>query len=210
MSVATSALQQLVDSLAEAIDGEPVRVENAAYAGPEAPSDSAVTLRPVALNRLGRSLRDGPILDLELVVRVAARGPRALDLVEQAMLALEPDSRYTLDEPQDAEGLGFLIRARVGVRLEEPVGPPVQEPLRIDLRPVRSLVGVVVDAEGRGVPQARVATAVGGPPRISDEHGRFRILGSPGPRQQFQVEVAGMQRSVDCATDASPVVIRWE
>lgn len=212
MSAARTALLGLVAALSEAAEPAPVALEDGP--APATPSRSGVSLRPVALSRLGRSTRDGVLLDLELLARVAVSGPDALETTERLLLGLERDSRYVVEPVPPASAapwaLGFDVRVRVPVRLEQPTGPPVREPLRVDLRPARSIEGAVRDADGAGVPDAVVRAGVGGRPVVADAEGRFRILVADAPSQEFVVEVRGTTRTVEAATQHAPVVIRWE
>lgn len=204
MSAARGALDMLLGALAEA-------VEPSAVGGPE--DDTDVRVGAVSLTRLGRSGRDGPVLDLELRARVLATGPDALEDTERMLVALERDSRFTVEPcPVGREGgsLGFDVRIRVPVRLDEPVAPLVNAPLRLDVRPARLLAGVVLDADGAGLPDAVVRAGTGGQAVVADSEGRFRVLGTDAGSQQFVVEVRGSTRLVEAATDTVPVVIRWK
>lgn len=205
MGAAQTALLALAGALAGAAEPQSVSVLTDPLAAPS----GAVDVRPSALTRLGRSQRDGPILDLELLARVVATGPDAVETTERMLIALEREGRYAV-EPLPEPGLGFQVRVRVAVRLDEAVGPPVLEPLRLDVRPARVLVGIVLDAAGHGVPDAVVRAEPGGPSAASDPEGRFRVLAWEAPTQRFVVEVDGATRTVDAATDTAPVVIRWE
>jgi hypothetical protein len=213
MSAARTALLGLVSALAAAVDPETVAVDDD---GTQAGKEPAVLVRADSLTRVGRSRRDGALLDLELVSTVRSRGPRALELTEQMLTALERESRYTAEPvpapapPASAGGLGFQVRMLVPVRLDEPAAPRVTKPIGLDLRLVRSLAGVVVDSAGQGVSSAQVSAAVGGGPSTTDPDGRFRLLVADAPKQTFVVEVRGATRTLDVATDSAPVVIRWE
>ena len=217
MSAARDALLALTDVLTSAAAPYGAASGRDHELDPAARSTLSVT--PVALDRLGRSARDGPVLDLELGVRVLVGGPEALELTEALLTALERDARYTVEalrpgsdgllRPED--GLGFCVRVRVPVRVEEPVGPPVRHPLRVELRPARSIAGTVVDADGAGVPGAVVRARGGGRPVIADADGRFRAMAvQGGADQEFVVQVQGTTRVVQAAAVTTPVVIRWD
>jgi hypothetical protein len=211
MSAARTALLGLVDALAAAVEPTRVEVAEEANGGREAePESPRVTIRPTSLSRTGRSRRDGAVLDLELSTAVAAEGSAALELTERMLTALELDSRYTVEPEPEPKRLGFRVRMPVAVRLDEPVRWRVTEPLRLDVRVARSLAGIVLDADGQGVPEARVSAALGGAPVVTDAQGRFRLLVADAPRQDLLVEVQGATRTIDAATDTAPVVIRWE
>lgn len=221
MSAARTALLGLVSALAAAvdprtvtIDDEPHRLVTPEPTDRDADPTPAVRVRASSLTRVGRSRRDGAVLDLELVATVGSAGPEALELTELMLTALEREARYTVESvaehPEAWPGLGFRVRMPVGVRLEEPVGPRVREPMRLDVQIARSLPGVVLDAEGQGVPDADVRAALGGGPSRTDSDGRFRVLVADAPRQELVVEVRGATRTIEAATDTAPVVIRWE
>lgn len=101
-------------------------------------ADPAVTIRVVSLDRVGRSRRGGSILDLNLTAAVFTTGPHFLDATEQMLRTIEVDARFSAAPlswtPAPSAGLGFLVSARVCVRLDERVGPEVSRPLRVDIR----------------------------------------------------------------------------
>jgi hypothetical protein len=212
MSAARTALLSLVSALSEAAEPAPVALEDGP--DPVTPPRPGVSLRPVALSRLGRSTRDGVLLDLELLARVAVSGPDALETTERLLVGLERDSKYVVEPlppvPAGPAALGFDVRVRVPVRLEQPSGPPVREPMHVDLRPARQVAGQVLDADGGGIADALVRAGIGGRPVATDAEGRFRILVAEAPVQEFVIEVRGATRTVDARTQQSPVVIRWE
>lgn len=207
MSAARTALLGLVGALAEAVEPVPVALDDD---GAAAPGESGVRVRPRSLSRIGRSRRDGSVLDLELVAAVGALGPEALELTELMLTALERQSRYTVEPLEAGDALAFQVRVPVAVRLEEPVRWRVREPMLLDVRLARSLTGVVLGGDGGALPDALVSASIGGPPAHTDAQGRFRVLVADAPRQSFLVEVRGATRTVDAATDTAPVVIRWE
>jgi hypothetical protein len=214
MGAARTALLGLVGALAAAVDPETVAIDD--DAGPPPEGGPAVRVHPTSLARVGRSRRDGAVLDLELVAAVRSDGPEALELTEQMLTALERESRYTAEpvslptQASSRSGMVFQVRMPVPVRLDEPVPPRVTEPIRLDVRLVRSLSGVLIDSAGHGVADAQVSASVGSGPSVTDPDGRFRLLVADAPRQTLVVEVRGATRTVDAATDTAPVVIRWE
>ncbi len=216
MSAARTALLGLVGALTDAAAPAPVVLASGPLEpGPTPPAETAVRVWPVALSRIGRSNRDGVVLDLELHARVAVGGSEALETTEHLLVGLERDSRYAVEPlppvPPDASAaLGFDVKVRVPVRLEQPSGPPVREPMQVDLRPARHVAGQVLDADGGGISDALVRAGVGGRPVVTDAEGRFRILVAEAPVQEFVIEVRGATRTVDASTHQSPVVIRWE
>lgn len=226
MSASRAALQGLTEALAAASGPVPVLVEQdgaaVTSAGPDgtpsaapegaAADDPSVRLAVLGLTRLGRSTRDGPVLDLALLVRVLVAGPSALETTEALLTALERDAHHVVEPlgPQDGGRLGFRVTVRVPVRMEQPVGPPVRHPLQVDVVPARLIAGTVVDAAGTGVAGAVVRARAGGRPVTADPDGRFRALGADAPEQDFVVEVQGATKVVQAATRAAPVIIRWE
>ncbi len=214
MSAARTALLALVGALADAVDPETVAIDDDESPPPD--GGPAVRVRPTSLARVGRSRRDGAVLDLELVAAVRSGGPKALELVEQMLTALERESRYTAEpvllpvEAPSRGGMAFQVRMPVPVRLDEPEPPRVTEPMRLDVRLVRSMSGALIDSAGHGVADARVSASVGSGPSVTDPDGRFRLLVADAPRQTFVVEVRGATRTVEAATATAPVVIRWE
>lgn len=220
MSAAQAALVGLAAALATAAEPAAVSLDVEGAPPPEpmpAPDGAptpAIRLRPVSLTRLGRSTRDGALLDLELLTLVTVAGAGGLDAAERLIVGLERDSRYAV-EPAPREDappgtLAFGVRVRVPVRIPEVSGPPVLEPLRLDLRTARLLEGVVRDAQGRPVPDAVVRAVVGGRPVVADAEGRFRLLAGDEDVTDVDVEVRGETRTVQATTSTAPVVIRWE
>lgn len=212
MSAARTALLALVDALAAAVEPVPVTIEDESQH--PTTGEPGVRVRVASLTRVGRSRRDGAVLDLELLATVGSTGPRALELTEQMLTALEREPRYAVEaaqqSPIDALGLGILVRVPVAVRLEEPVRWRVTEPMHLDVQVARSVAGVLVDTGGRGVPDALVAAAVGGAGASTDSGGRFRLLVADAERQDLVVEVRGATRTFDADTSTAPVVLRWE
>lgn len=218
MSAAQAALVGLAAALATAAETAAVSLDVEGAPQPTPAPDGAPTpairLRPVSLTRLGRSTRDGALLDLELLTLVTVAGAGGLDAAERLIVGLERDSRYAV-EPAPREDappgtLAFGVRVRVPVRIPEVSGPPVLEPLRLDLRTARLLEGVVRDAQGRPVPDAVVRAVVGGRPVVADAEGRFRLLAGDEDVTDVDVEVRGETRTVQATTSTAPVVIRWE
>src|SRR5688572_11118266 len=130
MGVVRASLTELVKLLNDAITPDEIMLDDGSRDEPEEPPGSPVSLKPTALTRVGRSRRDGPVLDLELTVTVECRGPRQLDNLEKLLLAVERHSQYTT-APAEAvpAGLGFLVRIPVSLRVDEQSGPPVLQPM---------------------------------------------------------------------------------
>lgn len=220
MGIVRSSLTELLGVLSDAVSPARVRFSDGAEAPEDAEPDAAVTVHPVALNRVGRSRRAGAVLDLELKVAVECHGPKQLDNMEQLLLALEHNSQYSIVSKGEFEageyaasvrrGLGFLVRIPVALRFEEPSGPPVLEPLIASMDVARRIHGRLVDVHNKGIPDAYIhahssATAV-----VSDATGHFEVLASADEIQHFAVAVHGTEREVSASTSSLPVIIRWE
>jgi hypothetical protein len=206
MSAARTALSGLLDALAAAV--RPAQVDLHDDAVP--PGTAGVTVRPVSLDRVGRSRRDGPLLDLQLTVEVTSTGPQSLEWTEQMLTAVEQHERYSAGPLGTPGQLGFTVRVPVPVRLGEPTGPLVREPLRVETQVAWPVSGIVVDGHGRGVSGATVRSAFTGTTAACDAQGRFRLLAGGEPAQDFVVEVRGRTRSITASADELPVLIRWD
>lgn len=228
MGTVRSSLTELIGILRSAVEPDQLRLDDGSAETEDDPPDVPVTVRTTSLSRVGRSRRDGPVLDLELTVAVECRGPRQLDNIEKLLLAVERDSKYTtftaggattgalgtndvhVRNPAQKSLLGFLVRVPVSVRLDEPSGPPVLEPLITRTVIARRISGQLLDTRNQGIPNARIhahssATAV-----VSDAAGRFEVLASADELQHFAVAVHGTEREVTATTSTLPVTIRWE
>jgi hypothetical protein len=213
MGVVRTSLAELVGMLNDAIKPDEITLDDGSRDDPEEPPDAPVTLRPTALARVGRSRRDGPVLDLELTARVECRGPRQLDNLEKLLLAVERHSQYTT-APEAAQAattsLGFLVRIPVSVRVDEPSGPPVLEPLIAHTVLGRTISGRLLDSQNHGIPNARIRAHSSANAVVSDDSGRFEVLASADELQHFAVAVRGTERQVTATTSTLPVTIRWE
>ena len=133
VSTVRSSLNALVALLTDVVSPDEVAVEGDAGE----PHSAPVFVRPLSVDRVGRSRREGPVLDLELKVAVICTGPRSIENVEQLIRAVEINSNYSvgpLDRscgPADEAWLGLLMVVPVSLRLDEPQGPPVREPLEV-------------------------------------------------------------------------------
>ncbi len=220
VGVVRSSLTELLGILSDAVSPVRVRFDD----GSEPPtgqfSDAPVTVHAVAMNRVGRSRREGPLLDLELKVAVECHGPTQLDNMEKLLVAIEQNTQYSVvssgefqPDEYDAgirQGLGFLVRVPVGISLDEPSGPPVAEPLLAATTLARLIHGRLVDVHNKGIPEAYIrphssATAV-----VSDPTGHFEVLVPADDLQHFVVAVRGTEREVSANTSSLPVIIRWE
>lgn len=133
MNSVRSSLEMLTRAIRDAAHPLDVEVREGGTVTAGAP----VLVIPMSVDRLGRSRRDGPILDLQLTVAVVCTGSTSIDVVEDLLTALEQHSCYSIGslnwpvEPPCAPGLGFRVSVPVAVRLLEPHGPPVREPLTV-------------------------------------------------------------------------------
>jgi len=96
-----------------------------------------IVVRPLSVERVGRSRREGPVLDLRLTASVHCVGPRGLDAIESIFRALESSGSYSIGtlandvSAGNNGGLGFVTSMPVSLRLDEPTGPPVLTPLEV-------------------------------------------------------------------------------
>ncbi len=133
MNSVRSSLEMIVKVVKDAAHPLEVGVRT----GGAVQDDAEVSVIPVSVERVGRSRRDGPILDLQLTVAVLCTGPTNIDIVEDLFAAVEMHSSYSIGPldwpvaPPGAAGLGFRVSVPVPVRLTEPHGPPVKEPLTV-------------------------------------------------------------------------------
>jgi hypothetical protein len=211
MGVVRASLTELVGLLNDAITPDEITLDDGSRDEREEPSGVPVSLKPTALTRVGRSRRDGPVLDLELTVRVECRGPRQLDNLEKLLLAVERHSQYTT-APAEAgpAGLGFLVRIPVSLRVDEQSGPPVLEPMITNTVIGRTISGRLLDSHNNGIPHARIRAHSSANAVVSDDSGGFEVLASADELQHFAVLVRGTERQVTAATSTLPVTIRWE
>ncbi|WP_051973396.1 hypothetical protein [Cryobacterium sp. MLB-32] len=212
MSVVRSSLSDLVAVLADAVVPDSVGVQHGGQPETEAAPTDPVLVRVVALDRIGRSRRDGPVLDLELSAAVACTGEHTLDNLERMMVALENLSRYSVapltPELRATGAVGFLVRVPVNLRLTEPGGPPILEPLQVTTVIGRQLRGVVVGSDGHGLAGASIRARASAVAVASDRAGRFTLLSTSDPVQDFTVEYRGTTRLVTAAVDPA-LVITW-
>ncbi|TFD75738.1 hypothetical protein [Cryobacterium psychrophilum] len=207
MSVVRSTLSSLVSVLADAVAPDSVAVSD----GGDVPTDPVI-VRVVSLDRVGRSRRDGPVLDLELAVAVLCTGPRSLENVEQMLAAVEGSSRYAVVPLQPSEsgmnGLGFRVRVPVPLRMSEPQGPPVLEPLQVTTVIGRTLRGIVVGPDGHGLAGASIRSRASALAVVSDGSGGFSLLSTPDPVQDFIVEYHGQSLAVTAPIDPT-LTLAW-
>ena len=220
VGVVRSSLTELLGILSDAVSPVRVRFDD----GSEPPTgqsiDAPVTVHAVAMNRVGRSRREGPLLDLELKVAVECHGPTQLDNMEKLLVAIEQNTEYSVvssgefqPDEYDAgirQGLGFLVRVPIGISLDEPSDPPVAEPLLAAAAVARLIHGRLVDVHNKGIPEAYIRPHSSGTAVVSDPTGHFEVLASADDLQHFVVAVRGTEREVSANTSSLPVIIRWE
>lgn len=214
-----SSLSDLLGVLFGAVAPQRVRFDDGSPTAGVPPPDAPVTVRAISLSRVGRSRREGPVLDLELRVAVECHGPEQLDTMEQLLLAVELHSQYSVVSAGEfapheysaaiRQGLGFVVRIPVSLGFEEPSDPPAQESPLAKARAARRIHGRLVDGHNKGIPDAYIhahssATAV-----ISDATGHFEVLASADELQHFAVAVDGTEREVSASASSLPVIIRW-
>lgn len=140
--------------------------------------EAPVLLRPAGLARAGRSRRNGSLLDLELTVAVTVTAAEPLPLLEALLVAAETYPHVAIGPlPPGADGLGFSIVLPVAVPLAEPDVPAVAEVV-VELHPLTTLTGAVVDAAGRGVPGAEVRSSTTAQRVRTGSAGDFHLIGT--------------------------------
>lgn len=213
-----SSLSDLLGVLSDAVAPQHVRFDDGSPTAVVPPPDAPVTVRAVSLNRVGRSRREGPVLDLELRVAVECHGPEQLDNMEQLLMAVELHSQYSVVSngefrPEEysgtlQQGLGFLVRVPVSLRFEEPSDLPAQ-PVTDPQGAGRRIRGRLVDGHNKGIPDAYIHAHSSATAAVSDATGHFEVLASPDELQHFAVAVNGTEREVSASTKKLPVIIRW-
>ncbi len=179
MSATQRALDGLVKAFSDAVDGATVAV---VQPGDEPPAQRPdVLLTPLSLTRIGRSRREGSLLDLQLSVAVEASGDDVLDLAERLMLAAETAPHAHLDPlPADRPGFGFVIAVGVSVDVTEPTGPPVKV-VEVEVQPLVGITGVVVDPDGVPLASVEVRSSLTRQQTTTDVTGRFALTGLARP-----------------------------
>lgn len=220
MGIVRSALTELLGILSNAVSPEPVRFDDGSQSDDNSSPDAPVTVRAVAVNRVGRSRRADAVLDLELKVAVECHGLKQLDVMEQLLMALEHNSQYSIVSKGEFEpgeyqasirrGMGFLVRVPVALRFDEPAGPPVLEPLVATTNVPRRIHGRLVDVHNKGIPNAYIRAHSSATAVLSDATGHFEVLASDDEIQHFAVAVRGTEREVSASTGSLPVILRWE
>lgn len=208
MSALRTSLSQFVEVLADAVTPDSVGL----WDGGEAPADPVI-VRVVSVGRLGRSRRDGPVLDLELVASVSCTGPHSIENIERLLVTVEGTPQYVvtpLERPTPVDPLGFLVRVPVALRIPEPEAPLVREPAVITAVVGRELTGRLLGKDERGLVGAHIRSHASGQQAESDGNGRFRLLSTPDDVQEFTVEYRGSARRVTAKADPLPLTIRWD
>ncbi|MEO3941542.1 hypothetical protein V3C41_10740 [Paenarthrobacter nicotinovorans] len=213
-----SSLYDLLRVLSDAISPQHVRFDDGSPTAVVPPPDAPVTVRAVTLNRVGRSRRDGPALDLELRVAVECHGPEQLENMERLLLAVELHGQYSVVSsgefrPEEysgavGQGLGFLVRVPVSLPFEEPSDPPAQAAVGASTAG-RRIRGRLVDVHNKGISDAYIHAHSSATAAVSDATGHFEVLASADEVQHFAVAVNGAEREVSASTRSLPLVIRW-
>ena len=179
MSATQRALDGLAKTLSDAVDGARFAIVRP---GEEPPAEQPdVLLTPLSLTRVGRSRRQGSLLDLELSVAVEAYGGDVLDLAERLLLAAETTPHARLDPlPADRPGFGFVIAVGVSVDVTEPTGPPVKV-VEVEVQPLVAITGVVVDPDGVPLASVEVHSSLTRQQTTTDVTGRFALTGLSRP-----------------------------
>jgi hypothetical protein len=208
MSALRASLSQFVDVLAGAVAPDTVGL----WDGGAAPDDPVI-VRVLLVDRVGRSRRDGPVLDLQLAASVRCTGGRSIENVEKLLLTVEGTPQYVVTPLERAAGedaLGFLVRVPVALRIPEPEAPLVREPAVVTTLVGRELTGLLLGKDERGLAGARIRSHASGQQAESDGNGRFRLLSTPDDVQEFTVEYRGSARRVTAKADPLPLTIRWD
>ena len=213
VSVVRTELAALVEILRSAVPPDDVRLvdddENAREPAP-------VAVRAIALSRVGRSRRAGPVLDLELAVSVVCTGDQRLENLERLITTIEGGSRYstsTLDRrwpPATPAGIGFQVQVPVAIPLDEPMAVAVREPLQVKMQVGRHLTGVVIDTHGNGLGGARVRSAASSVAVACDPQGRFECFSTSDTEQLLTVEFQDSIRQFTANARMLPITLRWD
>lgn len=198
---AVSVAQQALDALM-------IRLSSvAAQAGVASDAtDAAVQVRPASLARVGRSRREGALLDLELTVTITVTDPKPLPLLEALLLAAESMPHTAIGPlPAGQRGLGFTLALLVTVPIAEPSGPRVTETV-IEIHPLSNLSGQVVDGDGRGVPAAEVTSTITRQRVSTTSAGGFQMLATGRP-VTLTATKGGRSASVNFEPGSHPVRI---
>lgn len=205
----TTASRQAMDDLRSAI-AEVVRPSPVSITAPsssnEPSEDSPVTLTPLALRRVGRSHRSGPLLDLRLAVAVDLAGPDALDSLERVLVWAETTGTVVEEpEPGRGRGLGLVLLVPVSVPLGEPTAPLVTTRV-VRLLPSGALEGSVLTAGGTAARDVTVSSSLTRQVVRTDTAGRFRLVGAPVPTT-VTARDGRLSASVDVSDGTGPIVI---
>jgi len=195
MGSSGDVLISLVDLLAAEVSPAPVVID----VGQLDRTDLRGTVvRPVALERVGRSRRGGAILDLELTLEVTTHGPEALATIERHFVTIEQSHLAARAESSfdrrpsgfdAAPALRLLVVAPVSVSLTEPRAPLVTQQPVVEVHFVTQLDGVLLDTENLPIAGAVVRLATTGVTSVSDKAGRFQLLTTTGARGPAPIEV---------------------
>lgn len=193
MSSSEAALAALVELLAAEAAPETVviddgRIERADFSG--------TLVRPLALERMGRSRRSGAILDLQLFLEVTTYGVNALATLERHLVTIEQSELAAPEQPPQrsagqygAGTMSVVVVVPVAVSLAEPQPPIVTQPPVVEVHFVSRLDGVLVDTDGHAITGAIVRAAETAATSVTDKAGRFRLLTTTDGTGPISVEV---------------------
>lgn len=182
MSSSEAALRALVELLAAEAAPETVVIDDGRV---DRTDFSGTLVRPLALERVGRSRRSGAILDLQLFLEVTTYGANALATMERHLVTIEQSQLAAQEQPpqpaQRSAGYGagtmsVVVVVPVAVSLAEPQPPIVTQPPVVEVHFVSRLDGVLVDSDGHAITGAIVRTAETAATSVTDKAGRFRLL----------------------------------
>jgi hypothetical protein len=211
MSSSEAALTALVELLAAAATPEPVVIDD----GRIVHTDFSGTLvRPLGLERVGRSRRGGAILDLQLILEVTTHGPHALATMERHLVTIELSQLAAQEQsspPQRPPGqnsvgtMSLVVVVPVSLSLAEPQPPIVTQPPVVEVHFVSRLDGVLVDTDGHAIAGAIVRMAETGVTSVTDTAGRFRLLNTTDASGSASIDVT--VRGHRHATEAQQPVV---
>jgi hypothetical protein len=215
-----AALTALVELLAAEVAPAPVVIDDGHV---DRTDFGGTSVRPLALERVGRSRRGGAILDLQLFLEVTSYGPNALATMERHLVTIEQSQLAAQEQPtqrsprQYAAGtMSVVVVVPVAVSLAEPQPPIVTRPPVVEVHFVSQLDGALVDTDGHAITGAIVRMAETAVISVTDEAGRFRLLTTADGSGPIAIEVTvrgrryptEVQRSAaDSTTPGAAVIV---
>jgi hypothetical protein len=193
MSSSEAALTALVELLAGEAAPETVVIDDGRV---ERTDFSGTLVRPLALERVGRSRRGGAILDLQLFLEVTTYGANALAAMERHLVTIEQSQLAAHEQGSQrsagqygAGTMSVVVVVPVAVSLAEPQPPIVTQPPVVEVHFVSRLDGVLVDTDGKAIPGAIVRMAETAATSVTDQAGRFRLLTTTDGSGPISIEV---------------------